>query len=99
MRSVQGPEHDAFIAAAKAEAETEFVQMTVAEVAQIFAESSILPPLIAVRKQEPEHFTTFRMVLLPALWLHFCFGYVSTSRTKNRMYVVFQARSSNFFFI
>ncbi|KAG0575412.1 hypothetical protein KC19_5G002200 [Ceratodon purpureus] len=60
FETLEGPEHDAFIAAAKAEAETEFVQMTVAEVAQIFAESSILPPLIAVRKQEPEHFTTFR---------------------------------------
>jgi protein disulfide-isomerase A1 len=59
---VQGSEHDAFVAAAEAEAETEFVQTTVAEVAHLFAEGfTISPPFVAVRKQEPEHFTAFGM--------------------------------------
>ena len=59
---VQGSEHDAFVAAAEAEAETEFVQTKVADVAHLFAEGfTISPPFVAVRKQEPEHFTAFGM--------------------------------------
>jgi hypothetical protein len=54
---MQGPEHDAFITAAKAEADTEFVLTTVPEVAQMF----INPPLVAVSKQEPERFSAFGM--------------------------------------
>ena len=49
--------HDAFITAAKAEADTEFVLTTVPEVAQMF----INPPLVAVSKQEPERFSAFGM--------------------------------------
>lgn len=56
---MQGPEHDAFIEAAKAEADTEFVLTTVPEVAQMF----INPSLIAVSKQEPERFSAFGMDL------------------------------------
>jgi len=55
--SLQGPDHDAFLEAARAEADTEFVLTSVPEVAQMF----ISPPFIAVRKQEPERFSVFGM--------------------------------------
>lgn len=55
FNKLEGPEHDAFITAAKAEADTEFVLTTVPEVAQMF----INPPLVAVSKQEPERFSAF----------------------------------------
>lgn len=55
--SMQGPEHEAFVAAAKSEMNTEFVQTTVAEVAQVF----IRPPFVALRKPEPEYFSAFGM--------------------------------------
>ena len=54
---MQGPEHDAFIAAAKEEADTEFVLTSDPEVAQMF----INPPLIAMTKHEPERFSAFGM--------------------------------------
>ena len=91
---MQGPEYDAFTAAAKAEIDSEFVQITDAEVAQEFAEDSIRPPFIAVRKQEPERFTAFGMVLAFALGYISILGYIGTCRTKNRTFVVFTAHSS-----
>lgn len=68
---MQGSEHEAFIAVAKAEVGAEFVQTTVAEVVQVFAEGSISPPFVAVRKQEPEYFTAFGMDFGFCTWLRF----------------------------
>lgn len=53
--TLQGPDYDAYLEAAKAAADTEFVLTTVPEVAQMF----MSPSFIAVRKQEPELFSVF----------------------------------------
>lgn len=57
--NLEGPEHDAFVAAAQAEAGTEFVQTTDSEVAEVLLSPPFRAPFIALRKQQPEHFTAF----------------------------------------
>jgi len=64
LNLMQGPEHDAFMAAAQAESDTEFVQTTVSEVAEVLMSQPVRAPFIALRKQQPEHFTAFGMVLV-----------------------------------
>lgn len=53
--TLQGPDYDAYLEAAQAAADTEFVLTTVPEVAQMF----MSPSFIAVRKLEPELFSVF----------------------------------------
>ena len=53
----QGPEYDAFIAAAKSEDRTQFLQTTSAEVVQLF----MSPPFVGVHKPKPDGFSAFGM--------------------------------------
>jgi len=58
------------MAAAQAEADTEFVQTTDSEIAEVLMSPPFRAPFIALRKQQPEHFTAFGMVLVLCSWLY-----------------------------
>lgn len=63
LNLVQGPEHNSFVAAARAETDTEFVQTRVSEVAEVLGCPPFRAPFLALRKQQPERFSAFGIAL------------------------------------